>query len=133
MSARCLARRRIQQSVRFLETPGGRAAESRSDQAGRGARSSARAQAAHGSSQADNSSPTADSVQVLRLLRKSHRRQIEGLFLEGDPNTGNIYAKREGDVIKDRYKLVHIGLRSVTVEDTVTHNQQTLKILDEQQ
>ncbi len=59
--------------------------------------------------------------------------QIEGLFLEGDPNTGNIYAKREGDVIKDRYKLVHIGLRSVTVEDTVTHNQQTLKILDEQQ
>jgi hypothetical protein len=56
----------------------------------------------------------------------------QGLFLAGDPNTGNIYSKREGDVIKDRYKIVHIGLRSVTVEDTVTHNQQQLKILDEQ-
>lgn len=64
---------------------------------------------------------------------KNDDGQLRGLFLEGDPNTGNIYAKQEGDVIKDRYKIVHIGVRSVDVEDTVSHTQQTLKILAEQQ
>lgn len=58
---------------------------------------------------------------------------LEGLFLEGDPLNGNLYAKREGDVIKDRYKIVRLSLRSVVVEDTVTHNQQTVKIVAEQQ
>lgn len=57
----------------------------------------------------------------------------QGFFLEGDPTKGDIYLKREGDIIKDRYKVVRIGLRSAVVEDTVTHNQQTLKLPEDQQ
>lgn len=57
--------------------------------------------------------------------------RMEAWFLEGDPNTGNIYYKREGDMVKDRYKVVRIGLRSAIVEDTITHNQQTLALLEE--
>jgi len=59
--------------------------------------------------------------------------QLQGFFLEGDPSTGDIYPKREGDLVKDRYKIVRIGLRSAVVEDTVSHNQQTLPLLEEQQ
>lgn len=59
--------------------------------------------------------------------------QLQGLFMEGDAITGSIYPKREGDIIKDRYKIVHIGLKSAIVEDTVTHNQQTLRLLAEQE
>lgn len=57
----------------------------------------------------------------------------EGLFFEGDPNTGALYLKREGDVIKDHYKIVRIGIRSAVVEDTTNHNQQTLQLLEEKQ
>ncbi len=57
----------------------------------------------------------------------------EGFFLEGDPNTGELYRKREGDVIKDHYKIVRIGIRSAVVEDTTNHNQQTLQLLEEKQ
>lgn len=59
--------------------------------------------------------------------------QLRGYFVEGDPITGNLYLKREGDVIKDRYKIVRIGIKSAIVEDTVSHNQQTLQLLEEQQ
>jgi hypothetical protein len=59
--------------------------------------------------------------------------QLEGDFLEGDPATGNIYLKREGDLIKDHYKIIRIGIRSATVEDTVSHDQQTLKLPEDQQ
>ena len=59
--------------------------------------------------------------------------QLEGLFREGEDATGEIYHKREGDTIKDRYKIIRIGLRSAVVEDTVSHNQQTLPLLEEQQ
>ena len=57
----------------------------------------------------------------------------EGLFFEGDPNTGALYLKREGDVIKDHYKIIRIGIRSAVVEDTTNHNQQTLQLLEEKQ
>ncbi len=57
----------------------------------------------------------------------------EGLFLEGDPNTGELYLKHEGEVIKDHYKIVRIGVRSAVVEDTANHNQQTLQLLEEKQ
>jgi hypothetical protein len=57
----------------------------------------------------------------------------EGFFLEGDPTSGSIYLQREGDIVKDRYKIVRIGLRSAVVEDTVTHNEQTLKLPEDQQ
>jgi hypothetical protein len=57
----------------------------------------------------------------------------EGLFLEGDPATGNIYSKREGDIIKDRYKVIRIGLKSAELEDIVSHDRQTLKLPEDQQ
>jgi len=56
-----------------------------------------------------------------------------GLFLEGDPGTGNIYIKGEGDIIKDRYKVIRIGLKSAELEDTVSHDKQTLKLPEDQQ
>lgn len=57
----------------------------------------------------------------------------EGFFLEGDPNTAEPYLKREGDVIKDRYKIIRIGIRSAVVEDTTNHNQETLPLIEEKQ
>jgi hypothetical protein len=57
----------------------------------------------------------------------------QGLFIEGDPTTGNIYIKREGDIIKDRYKIIRIGLKSADLEDTVSHDKQTLKLPEDQQ
>ena len=59
--------------------------------------------------------------------------QLQGFFLEGDPLTGEISAAREGDTIKNRYKIVRIGIKSAVVEDTTTHNEQTLRLLDEAQ
>ena len=53
----------------------------------------------------------------------------EGFFIEGD----DIFPVKEGDVLKNRYKVVRIGIRSATVEDTVTHDQKTLQLLEEQQ
>lgn len=58
---------------------------------------------------------------------------LQGLFVEGDPTNGTIYAKSEGEMIKDRYKVVHIGIRSADVEDTQTHHQETLKMPEDQQ
>jgi hypothetical protein len=67
-------------------------------------------------------------------FQKSTDGQLgEGLFLEGDPATGNIYSKREGDMIKDRYKVIRIGLRSADLEDMVSHDRQTLKLPEDQQ
>ena len=57
----------------------------------------------------------------------------EGLFIEGDPQTGDLFQVKEGDVLKNRYKIVRIGIRSAIVEDTVTHDQKTLQLLEEQQ
>ena len=50
-------------------------------------------------------------------------------FMEGE----DIYVAAEGEIIKKRYKLIRIGLTSVTMEDLDTKNQQTLIILKEQQ
>jgi hypothetical protein len=58
---------------------------------------------------------------------------LQGLFVEGDPINGTIYAKSEGDMIKDRYKVLRIGIRSADVEDTKDHHQQTLKMPEDQQ
>ncbi len=58
---------------------------------------------------------------------------LQGLFIEGDPTNGTIYAKSEGEMIQDRYKILHIGIRSADVEDTQTHHQETLKMPADQQ
>jgi hypothetical protein len=48
-------------------------------------------------------------------------------FLEGD----NIFVATEGQLIKNRYKVIHIGVNSVVVEDTANKHQQTLPLLPE--
>lgn len=49
-------------------------------------------------------------------------------FLEGD----DIYVAGEGDLIKNRYKVVRIGINSAVVEDTTDKHQQTLPLEAEQ-
>ncbi len=67
-------------------------------------------------------------------FQKADDGQLQGgLFLEGDPGTGNIYVGREGDIIKDRYKVIRIGLKSAELEDTVNHDKQTLKLPEDLQ
>ena len=49
-------------------------------------------------------------------------------FLEGE----DIFVAAEGDVIKNKYKIVRIGVNSVVVEDTANKHQQTLPLEQEQ-
>jgi hypothetical protein len=48
-------------------------------------------------------------------------------FLDGD----DIHVAGENDVIKNRYKVIRIGVNSVVVEDTQNKNQQTLPLVEE--
>ena len=48
-------------------------------------------------------------------------------FLDGD----DIFVAAEGDTIKNRYKVIRIGVNSAVVEDTSAKNEQTLKLMDE--
>lgn len=48
----------------------------------------------------------------------------QAFFLEGE----DIFVVHEGDLIKRRYKVVRIGLNSVTVEDTQYKHQQTFPL-----
>ena len=49
-------------------------------------------------------------------------------FLEGE----DIFVAGEGELIKNRYKVVRIGINSAVVEDTTNQNQQTLPLEAEQ-
>jgi hypothetical protein len=53
-----------------------------------------------------------------------HKRAF---FLDGD----DILVAGEGDMMKRRYKVVRIGVNSVTVEDTQFNNTQTLPLAEE--
>lgn len=57
--------------------------------------------------------------------------QVQGprraFFLEGD----DIFVAAEGDTIKNRYKVIRIGVNSAVVEDTANKNEQTLKLVEE--
>jgi hypothetical protein len=48
-------------------------------------------------------------------------------FLDGD----DIVIAKENDTIRNRYKIVRIGVNSAVVEDTVSKNQQTLPLIEE--
>ncbi len=48
-------------------------------------------------------------------------------FLEGE----DIYVAGEGETIKNRYKVIRIGVNSAVVEDTSNKNQQTLPLVQE--
>jgi hypothetical protein len=51
----------------------------------------------------------------------------KAFFLEGE----DIYVAGEGDTIKNRYRIVRIGVNSAVVEDTQFKNQQTLPLVEE--
>ena len=48
-------------------------------------------------------------------------------FIEGE----DIFVAGEGDTIKNRYKIIRIGVNSAVVEDTSNKNQQTLPLVQE--
>ncbi len=48
-------------------------------------------------------------------------------FLDGD----DIVIARESDTIRNRYKIIRIGVNSAVVEDTANKNQQTLPLVEE--
>ena len=48
-------------------------------------------------------------------------------FLDGD----DIFVAGENDVIRNRYKIIRIGVNSAVVEDTSNKNQQTLPLIEE--
>lgn len=51
----------------------------------------------------------------------------KAFFLDGD----DIIVAWEGDTIKSRYKVIHVGVNSVDVEDTQFKNKQTLPLAEE--
>ena len=48
-------------------------------------------------------------------------------FLDGD----EIVIAKESDTVRNRYKIVRIGVNSAVVEDTANKNQQTLPLVEE--
>jgi len=58
--------------------------------------------------------------------------KLRGLFLEGDPNTGEYYVAGENELIKSRYKVVRIGVKSAELQDTSDSHQQTMPLVEEQ-
>ncbi len=51
----------------------------------------------------------------------------QAFFLEGE----DIYVAGENDLIKNRYRVIRIGVNSAVVEDTSNKNQQTLPLVEE--
>jgi hypothetical protein len=58
--------------------------------------------------------------------------KLRGLFLEGDPNTGESFVAGENELIKNRYKVIRIGIKSAELEDTSNSHQQTMPLVEEQ-
>jgi hypothetical protein len=54
--------------------------------------------------------------------------KLKAFFLEGEET----YVVGENDMVKNRYRIVRIGATSAEVEDTVSKNKQTLRLLDRQ-
>ena len=124
------ARRRRAQPVRIR-----RAAQTENAHAGGGASEAhhaaaiARRLAAPGHS-AEAGDP-ADPAQVLRV-RERFRGVAPGaakraFFLDGE----DIVVAGENDVIRNRFKIIRIGVNSAVVEDTTNKNQQTLPLVEE--
>jgi hypothetical protein len=77
--------------------------------------------------------PTPIPFKYYGYAGKTTDGQLEGFFREGDASTGDIFPAREGETLEKRYKIIRIGIKSATVEDTTNHNQQTLPLLEEAQ
>ena len=61
-------------------------------------------------------------------ISPSNQPTRRAFFIEGE----DIHVVREGDVVKNRYKIVRIGVNSVVVEDMQFKSEQTLPLLEEQ-
>ena len=57
---------------------------------------------------------------------------LRACFLDGDPATGEIFVAGENETVKNRYKIIRIGVKSAVVEDTSNKNQQTLPLVTEE-
>jgi hypothetical protein len=77
--------------------------------------------------------PTPIPFKYYGYAGKASDGQLQGFFREGDASTGDIFPAREGETIRNRYKVIRIGIKSAVVEDTTNHNQQTLGLLEETQ
>ena len=73
----------------------------------------------------------ADPAQILRLRERSWRHRSgaakRAFFLDGE----DIVVAGENDVIRNRFKIIRIGVNSAVVEDTTNKNQQTLPLIEE--
>ena len=58
------------------------------------------------------------------FINAANQANKRAFFLEGD----DIHVVTEGEVVKRRYRIVRIGVNSVVVEDTDSHNQSTLPL-----
>jgi len=92
-----------------------------------GVESAAGTPAAPGAKPADPSKPPPPPI-PLKFYGYSASKlpgaKKQAFFLEGE----DIFVVHEGDLIKRRYKVVKIGLNSVTVEDTQYKHQQTFPL-----
>jgi hypothetical protein len=52
-------------------------------------------------------------------------RSRHAMFVDGEDS----YVLAEGDMVRDRYKVIRIGVTSVEIEDTVSKDRQTLQIV----
>ncbi len=68
--------------------------------------------------------PTPIPLKFYGYVNQSHKRAF---FLEGE----DIFVAGENDVVKNRYKIIKIGVNSAIVEDTTDKHQQTLPLIEE--
>jgi hypothetical protein len=59
--------------------------------------------------------------------------KLRGMFLEGDPATGEFYIAGENELIKNRYRVVRIGVKAAELEDSGSNNnRQSMPLVEEQ-
>ncbi|MGH9558522.1 MAG: hypothetical protein ACRD30_04720 [Bryobacteraceae bacterium] len=66
-------------------------------------------------------------LQFFGYANAPHGGPKRAFFLDGD----DIQVAGENEVIRNRYKVIHIGINSVVMEDTASKSQQTLKLVEE--
>jgi hypothetical protein len=72
--------------------------------------------------------PTPIPLKFYGFTNPLHAGAKKAFFLEGE----DIFVAAEGDMIKNRYKVVRIGVNSAVVEDTSDKHQQTLPLVAEE-
>lgn len=89
-----------------------------------GAQQRAAAAAAAAAASAPKPPPPPIPLKFYGFTNVVRQGQKRAFFLEGE----DIFVAGEGEMIKNRYKVVRIGVNSAVVEDTSNKNQQTLPL-----